>query len=94
MAEVRASAGVPLLAAFGGIGAPTPCTPLILDTTNRDLYANLGEVVTKIASAGISSGNGVPAGAFGSNGDFYFRFDGAAGTFIYHKTAGVWGAFA
>lgn len=43
---------------------------------------------------GMWAGNGVPNNADGDNGDFYFRGDGAAGTFIYHKAAGVWAAFA
>lgn len=43
---------------------------------------------------GVLAGNGVPAAGLGSNGNFYFRYDGAAGTFIYHKAGGVWTAFA
>lgn len=42
----------------------------------------------------IFAGNGAPSNANGSNGDFYFRGDGGAGTFIYHKAAGAWAAFA
>lgn len=41
----------------------------------------------------IFAGNGVPSNSDGSNGDFYFRGDGAAGSFIYNKAAGVWAAF-
>lgn len=39
------------------------------------------------------SGNGAPNNANGANGDFYWRGDGAAGTFGYHKAAGAWTAF-
>lgn len=35
-------------------------------------------------------GNGAPSNGDGSNGDFYFRNDGGAGTTIYHKRAGAW----
>lgn len=38
----------------------------------------------------IFGGNGAPNNANGSNGDFYFRGDGAAGTNLYKKTAGAW----
>jgi hypothetical protein len=38
------------------------------------------------------SGNGVPNNALGQNGWFYARGDGAAGSFLYHKAAGVWTA--
>lgn len=41
----------------------------------------------------IFAGNGVPSNANGANGDFYFRGDGSAGTFVYHKAAGSWTAF-
>lgn len=39
-------------------------------------------------SGQLYQGAGVPAG--GANGDFYFRTDGAAGTSLYMKRAGVW----
>lgn len=48
---------------------------------------------SQTASA-IFAGNGAPSNGDGSNGDFYFRGDGAAATFIYHKAAGAWTAFA
>lgn len=92
MAEVRSSAGVPAVAAFGGLGAPSPGTPLIVDTTNSALYALIAEAVVKLADAGIRSGNGVPDNAVGSNGNFYFRFDGGVGSNVYKKAAGSWGA--
>jgi hypothetical protein len=94
MAEVRSSAGTPAVAAFGGLGAPSPGTPLVVDTTNAVLYALINGAVTALASGGIRSGNGAPSNADGANGNFYFRFDGTAGTFIYHKAAGSWSAFA
>ncbi len=42
----------------------------------------------------LYGGNGVPSNANGANGDFYFRGDGVAGTFIYHRAGGTWAAFA
>lgn len=37
----------------------------------------------------LLTGSGTP-GSYGSNGDFYFRQDGGAGTRIYFKAGGVW----
>lgn len=98
MADVRSHDGVPTAADFGGTGTPSPGTPLVVDTQTGDLYVSLTGGVTKALSvsvvSGILYGAGVPSGASGSNGNFYFRSDGAAGTFIYHKSAGTWTAFA
>lgn len=41
-------------------------------------------------NAGLYGGVGAPDNADGSDGDFYFRSDGGAGTSIYHKRAGAW----
>lgn len=40
----------------------------------------------------VKFGNGVPSNSMGSDGWFYFRFDGtkAGNTVIYHKEVGVW----
>ena len=40
----------------------------------------------------LIGGNGVPAAGLGTDGSFYFRYDGSAGAFIYHRAAGVWTA--
>jgi hypothetical protein len=42
----------------------------------------------------LLGGTGVPAVGTGSNGNFYFRLDGAAGAAIYQKRAGAWVAVA
>lgn len=42
----------------------------------------------------LYAGAGVPNNANGTNGDFYFRSDGAAGTFIYQKSGGTWTGIA
>lgn len=41
-------------------------------------------------SCGIYAGTGAPNNSNGSNGDYYFRGDGGAGTQIYFKSAGAW----
>lgn len=45
--------------------------------------------------SGILAGNGAPGAGLGSNGNFYFRYDGTAGSsnLIYHKEAGSWTGF-
>jgi hypothetical protein len=40
----------------------------------------------------LIGGNGVPAASLGTDGSFYFRYDGTAAAFIYHKAAGAWTA--
>jgi hypothetical protein len=43
-----------------------------------------------VALRGVSAGLGAPSDANGTNGDIYFRKDGAAGTTVYHKRSGDW----
>ena len=51
MAEVRASSGVPLAGAFAGLGAPTVCAPVIVDSATGDIYTlKTGDVVVRIAA--------------------------------------------
>lgn len=38
----------------------------------------------------LYAGTGAPNNANGANGDYYFRSDGGAGTYIYFKAAGAW----
>lgn len=50
MAEVRSSAGAPAAGAFSGIGAPSPGTPIVVDTATGKLYAmTTGDVITLVA---------------------------------------------
>lgn len=63
-------------------------------TSNEYYHLTNALYATIVTLSGIRAGNGVPGAGLGSNGDFYFRYDGAAGTFIYHKAGGAWAAFA
>lgn len=96
MAEVRSSDGVPTAGAFGGLGSASPGTPIVVDTQTGDLYVLLTGGVTKSLAvsvvSGLRYGSGVPNNGDGSNGNFYFRSNGTAGSYIYHKVAGAWGA--
>lgn len=75
------------------VGGTTPAagtfTNLLASTIFRP-PSDAGALQTAVA---VYAGNGAPSNANGANGDFYFRGDGAAGTFIYHKAAGAWTAF-
>lgn len=57
MAEVRATAGVPIAANFAGFGAPTICAPLVVNSTTADVYAltSAGAVVKIGPTAGVSA---------------------------------------
>ena len=55
MAEVRSSVGIPSATAFGGLGAPSPGTPIIVDTSTANLYVLIGSVPKLVG--GIPYGN-------------------------------------
>ena len=44
----------------------------------------------KLGNITLRSGVGAPSDSMGANGDFYFRSNGGAGTYIYFKAAGSW----
>ena len=51
MAEVRASSGVPVIGAFAGLGAPTVCAPVVVDSVTGDIYTlKTGDVVVRISA--------------------------------------------
>lgn len=50
MAEVRSHDGVPAVADFSGIGAPSPGTPIIVDQNTGDLYVLIAGVVVHVAA--------------------------------------------
>lgn len=43
-------------------------------------------------ATGFYGYSGAPDNAYGFDGHYYFRSDGAPGSYIYHKSAGVWTA--
>lgn len=64
MAEVRAASGVPPVAAFSGLGAPTQCAPVYVDTDDGHLYTlKTGDVVVAAGAGGTvtSVGLSLPA---------------------------------
>ena len=50
MSDVRGASGVPPVGAFGGVGTPTPSTPLYVDLATGDLYVLINETVTLVGS--------------------------------------------
>jgi len=56
MAEVRAKTGVPLVSDFGGLGAPTVCAPLVVDSTTGLIYSlTAAGLVKSVPLSGISA---------------------------------------
>ena len=52
MAEIRAVVTVPVTAQFAGLGAPTLCAPLLVESTTGKLYALLtGDLVRQVGVA-------------------------------------------
>lgn len=64
----------------------------VLSTINK-IYPSTDAAAFQ-SSAGLYAGSGAPNNANGSDGDFYFRSDGTAGSnnTIYKKSAGAWAA--
>lgn len=65
----------------------------LVGSTFQTKGVTAAQIKTFIGLGNLTFGTGVPNNANGSNGDFYFRSDGSAGTFIYHKAAGSWTGF-
>ena len=54
MSDVRAHAGVPVVAQFGGTLTPSPCAPLVVDSLTGDLYSlATGDVVVRTRHQGL-----------------------------------------
>lgn len=64
------------------------------DATFTTLAAPAGGAAPGTIIGPLIGGAGVPAASLGTDGSYYFRSDGTAGAFIYHKAAGVWTATA
>ena len=65
MSEVRAASGVPTTANFAGLGAPTLCAPVYVNTATGYIYAlKTGDVVVAAGSAGTVTS----VAATGANG--------------------------
>lgn len=97
MADVRASAGVPAIGAFTGLGAPTPCAPLVVDSATGNIYAwKTGDLivksgtVTSIAASftgGIVSVGGSPVT---TSGTLAFTVAGTSGGIPYFSSGTDW----
>lgn len=103
MAEVRASAGVPVLAQFTGLGAAT-CAPLVVDTATGFIYAwktgdvivrsGAGGTVTSVAGSftgGLISVGGSPVT---TSGTLALTVAGTSGGIPYFSGATTWASSA
>lgn len=71
MSEVRAAPGVPTASAFAGLGAPTQCAPLLVDSDTGWLYSlKTGDVVVPAGVGGTvtSVGLALPSAVFSVSG--------------------------
>jgi hypothetical protein len=55
----------------------------------KQIYPATDALAAQTAT-GLLGNTGAPNNANGNNGDFYFRADGSAGTYIYFKAGGTW----
>lgn len=70
-----------------------PQPPAGAQVADAELNERIGTGVS-LGIVNMYSGQGVPPNALGTDGSFYFRYDGGAGTAIYQRRAGVWVATA
>ena len=76
MSENRAATTAATTGNFAGLGATTPCSPLVFNSANGDLYVLLaGDVVTKIGSVAGGGDSIIASQVFGKR-----------------PTSGLWGA--
>ncbi len=76
-----------ILSFFDAFGAALDATT---DATFTTAAAPTGGAAPGAIIGGLLGGTGVPANTMGQDGNFYFRYDGAAGSIIYHKVSGAW----
>lgn len=72
------------------IGATSPAAGTFTNLLATVLFRLPKDDGTAQTDVAMYSGNGAPDNAEGADNDFYFRGDGAAGSYIYHKEAGTW----
>lgn len=77
------------VAATGAVSAGTSVTAGTALIATTKLYPSTPAGATQTATS-LYGGTGAPSNTDGSDGDYYFRSNGAAGTFLYKKAAGTW----
>ena len=105
MADVRANPGVPVLAQFGGLGAVTPCAPVVVDSATGYVYtlipstgtvvaAGRGGTVTSVGASftgGLVSVGGSPVT---TSGTLALTVAGTSGGVPYFSSASTWASSA
>ncbi len=79
----------PLPVASGGTGQAT-ALPAALEMAGPFYPANPDGTAQVVVA--LYAGIGVPDNAYGQNGNYYWRGDGSAGSLVYFKSGGLWGA--
>jgi hypothetical protein len=59
MADVRANVGVPVATQFGGFATPTPCAPLVVNSTTGTIYSLTSANAVVAAQPAVTFGTGV-----------------------------------
>ena len=72
------------------VGATSPAAGTFTNLLATVLFRPPKEDGTAQTDVAIYAGNGAPDNAEGADNDFYFRGDGTAGSYIYHKETGAW----
>ena len=68
MADVRGATGAATTGNFGGIGTPTPSTPLYVDLATGDLYVILaGDVIVQVGGVSANANTIITGQAFGKH---------------------------
>lgn len=105
MAEVRANPGVPVLAQFGGSGAPTMCAPVVVDSTTGYVYtlipssgtvvaAGRGGTVTSVGASFTGGLVSVAGSPVTTSGTLALTVAGTSGGVPYFSGASTWASSA
>lgn len=95
MSDVRANAGVPVLAQFGGIATPSACAPIVVDSTTGFIYSwKTGDVIVAsgmggtVINASALTANALMVGA-GANASAVLASLGTTATVLHGNASGA-----
>lgn len=104
MADVRANPGVPVLAQFGGLGAPSVCAPIVVNSATGWIYtltsgdvvvaAGMGGTVTSVAQSFTGGLVSVAGSPITTSGTLALTVAGTSGGIPYFSSASTWASSA